>query len=124
MPILEDLYFELTNDAAITAITTNQRIFYKNPQTVPSDPYIVYSRNTKTRDMVTQFDRFQIACFSKDMAELETLANAVITLFEDKRSMNGNEYYSIFLINQTDSDVKLQEGFYFSILTFEFRSNT
>lgn len=120
---LKDLFYELTNEPTIVAFS-GTRSFYKNPVSEQSQTYIVYSAKPKKRDSVSEFRIFQIACFSKDSLELEDLASAVIDYFESKRSMNGNSYYSISLVNQNDPDIKLKNGFYYSILTFDFRQTT
>lgn len=126
MAILEDIFYELTHIAGITA-TVGSGVYYKNPvsdENLP-DNYIVYSRKpSKRRDMVSDSNIFQVACFSKDTAILETITNAILLHFEDRRRLNGNEYYSMFIINQTDGEAKLETGHLYSILTFEFRKTT
>ena len=117
---LKDLYYELTNEATIVAFS-GDRSFYKNPVGEQTETYLVYSAKTKERDIVSEFRIFQIACFSKNSLDLEDFASAIIDHFENKRSMNGNSYYSISLVHQNDPDIKLKNGFYYSILTFDFR---
>lgn len=123
MTVLEDLFYELTNITALTSII-GSNVFFKNPTGDLEDNYIVYSRKPKTRNMVSQFNIFQVVAFSKDMKVLDQIANELILHFENKREMNGNSYYSIFLYAQVDGEKKLQSGHYYSILTFEFRETT
>jgi len=121
LSILQDIYAELTNAPAITAIVAD-RVFFRNPQNAQNSPYLVYARQQKERDMVRQKDRFQIVCFSRDSAELETLSDAVVALFEGRVEMNGSEYFKIALIFQSDAGVKLSNGFYWNTLTFEIQA--
>lgn len=107
--------------SAIIGSGSNARMFNKNPIRTQTAAYLSYHRNMKTRDMVSQKDRFQIRAFSMDTLELETLCDAVINCLEGQRLLNGNQYYSNSLISQADGNEKLDDGFYWSIMTFEFK---
>jgi len=122
MEILKNINWELLHDGGIGAIV-GSRVFYKNPINVPSDSYVVFARETRQRDMVSDMNIFQIACFSKDMLVLENMTNAVIDCFEGKKSIGENNdfVYSLSLISQTDNTVMLENGFYYSIMTFEIK---
>lgn len=120
-----DIRTELTQDPTISAIVST-RVFLKNPirSEQNGNPYISFSRQDKARNMVSQTDRFQLWVFSTDVVQLETLCDAIINLFEDKRSMNNNKYFSVNLIGQTDSRERLEDSFFWSVLTYEFKQTT
>lgn len=119
-----DLRAEILADGAVAAII-DDRMFLKAPIHKQTESYITFHRSGsgKNRTMVSEKNRFQIAAFSYDTEELENLCKAIINALEGKRALNGNEYFSNSLINQTDSDSKLDDGFFWSILTFEFKNS-
>ncbi len=116
-----DLRATLLANTTVNAIISG-RMFLKKPIRAQTDPYLTYFRPSKTRDMVSEKNRFQIFAFSKDTLELENLARAIINALEGKKVLNGNRYYSNSLVAQADSDQKLEDGFFWSILTFEFKN--
>ncbi len=118
-----DLRTELLAEASISNIIST-RMFLRKPIDVQTLPYIEYNRDLKSRDMVSELNRFKIFAFSKDMVQLETLATNIINFLEGKRKLNGNLYFSISLDNQTDAATKLEDGFYWSSLTFTFKNTT
>jgi hypothetical protein len=120
-----DIRAELIADAGVSAIVST-RIFLKDPirKEQSNLPFIAFVRQNKARNMVRQVDRFEIWGFSQDTEILENLCNAVINCFEDKRSLNGNPYFSIALVGQTDSREKLDDGYFWSVMTYEFKHTT
>lgn len=121
--IEEDIHEELTGEATINSIIGN-RMFLKKSIETQTEPYITYARNDKTRDMVSESNRFELLLFSKDMVQLETLATNIINFLENKKVLNGNSYFSISLENQTDGSDKLDDGFFWASLTFLFKDTT
>lgn len=123
LSVLTDFVYELENAAAISAIV-DDRIFYRNPtdQQSEDDAYLVYTKVTE-RNMVRESYIFQLAAFSSDPDELESLTDALIEHFEDRRVMgaDSNEYFSISLINVTDGRVKLESGHWFNTLTLQVK---
>lgn len=118
-----DLRTHLINDATVN-VFIGSRFYLKAPIDKQTQTYCTYNRQNKGRDMVSENNRFQIFCFSKDTLELANLTTAIIQSLEDERTLNGNYYYSNSLINQVDSIEKLDDGFFWSILTFEFKHTT
>ena len=124
MSIITDIRAELINNAGIAAIV-GTRVYWRNPTVAQTeDAYISFSRQTKERDMVRQKDRFQIVCFAKTMSVLDDLSDKVIALFEDKTIVNNHQYFKVYLIAQEDATEKLETGYYWNILTFEFLTTT
>jgi hypothetical protein len=123
MSIFGDIKTELEADAGISAIVGN-RVKWRNPTRIPSGSYITLNRQGKERDIANQADKIRMICYSKDMVELESLTDQIISFLEGKTYLNGNNYYMISLLNQTDGDEKLKEGFYWSMLTFQFNTVT
>lgn len=123
MSIFTDIRQELMNDPTLQGFI-GQRVFWRNPIDVPSDSYITMHRTGKRRPIATQKDFIRLICYSKSMSDLENITSRIVDLFEGKTYLNGNNYYAMPLINQVDSDQKLQDAFYFSIMTFEFNSTT
>jgi len=122
--IQQDIRQSLLNDPAIHAIVSD-RIFLNNPiQQSGNNPYIVFSRQNKTRDMVSEQNTFQFSVFSQDLVVLQNLCDDIISFFENRKNLNGNEYFSLSLLNQTDGRSRLDNGFYWSTLTFEFKNVT
>ncbi|MES2395077.1 MAG: hypothetical protein V4549_03700 [Bacteroidota bacterium] len=117
-----DFRFELINNGAVTAII-GSRLFLRDPIRPQTSSYAIYYRQVKNRDMVSEKNRFQITAFSKDTLELENLCQAIINALEGKKVLNSNAYYSNSLLGQTDSRIKLDDGFFWSILTFEFKQS-
>ena len=118
-----DLRNHLINDPAVNAII-GSRMFLKKPIDQQTQPYLTFSRPVKTRDMVSEENRFRIIAFSKDTEQLEILAAAIIDSLEGKTLLNNNFYYRNSFLAQTDSEEKLADGFFWSILTFRFKHTT
>lgn len=118
-----DIRANVLGDSGVAAIV-GTRMFLKKPIRKQTAPYLVYYRQNKSRDMVSEKNRFQIVAFSDDTVQLETLCTAVINSLEGKKVLNGNNYHSNSLVGQTDSQDKLDDGFFWSILTFEFKHTT
>jgi hypothetical protein len=118
-----DLRTALLAESSISTII-GTRMFLRKPLKKQTETYLEYSRDLKTRDMVSESNRFKIFAFSKDMVELETLATNVINFLENKKVLNNNSYFSISLDNQTDGSTKLEDGFYWNSLTFTFKNTT
>ena len=121
--IIEDLRAEIIGDVTIATIV-DERVFNRDPIDQQSLSYLTFDRPAKQRNMIRERNQFRIFAYSKDVDELETLSDAIITLFENKRSMNGNEYFQISLIGQTDNPDVLDSGFYWNVLQFQFDRTT
>lgn len=125
--IESDLRAKIIGDAAVSALIgsgSSARMYLKKPIRTPSQTYLTYHRQNKARDMVSEVNRFRIIAFSQDTLELENLCTAVINALEGETDLNGNEYFSNSFLSQTDSEAKLEDGFFWSILTFEFKHTT
>lgn len=103
---------------------TSTRIFYRNPLDQPSAAYLTLLRQARGRTEVADENRFRIVAFSKTMSELDTLATAIIDFFEARNIVGTDTYYKIEFITQLDSIERLNSGFYFNALTFNFRKTT
>lgn len=122
-----DIRTAVIADPTINAIIgsgSNARMYLKNPLREPSQPYIVFFRISKTRDMVREQNNFRFIAHSKDLVQLETLCDALIDFFENKKDVNNNFYFSVSLVWQNDSRERLENGFYWSMLNFEFKHTT
>lgn len=101
------------------------RMFQRNALKEQTGDYIVFRRAIpKTRDMVRETNILQFFCFSKSLEDLELLSNELIAYFEDRHQVGTDHYFKIYFISQVDSTDKLENGFYFNILTFGFRKTT
>lgn len=118
-----DLKAALGGNAGIAAIVSS-RIFLKNPINKQTAAYLTYNRQGKSRTMVSEQNRFQLIAFSEDTVELENLCTLIINFLENKKVLNNNFYYSCSLLGQTDSREKLDDGFFWSMLNFEFKHTT
>lgn len=121
--IMEDLRTEIVGDAGIAALV-GDRVFNRDPVDQQSSTYLTFDRPAKERNMVRERNQFRIFVYSKDLDEIETLSDLLITLFENKRSMNGNEYFQIAFIGQTDNVDVLDSGFYWNVMQFQFDKTT
>jgi hypothetical protein len=121
--IEEDLRTELIGEATISSIVGN-RVYFRDPIGAQTQSYISYFRTKRARDMVSNHDRIKLILFSKSMSELLTLALNVINFLEGKRQLNSNEYYSLSFLNQVDSTEKLKDGFFWTMLEYEFKETT
>jgi len=119
--VVTDIRAELIADGTVNGIVAGS-VFYRNPiKEQNGDAYITYIRSRRDLDDVREDNRFQIVCFSTSMSQLETLADAVTTLFQQKTVVNGNAYYFITFENQKDIEEKLKHGYYASVLEFSFK---
>jgi len=118
-----DIAAALIADASINAIISG-RIFNRNPIDQQTQTYITFDRPTKQRDMVRDRHQFRFFIYSENIDTIETLAQLLIDFFEDKTSLNGNEYYKIAFLGQSDPNVMLENGFYYSLLQFQFDETT
>ena len=119
--IEEDLRLSLINEPTISAIIGN-RMFLKNPINEQDSAYISYIRSDRTRDMVADKNRFKLILYSTSSLELINLTEVVIAHLENRKLLNGTLYYSLSFVNQVDSDEKLKNGFYWTILEYEFKN--
>lgn len=116
--IFQDLYKHLTEDSAVDAIATGG-VFWRNPLQAPvEDPYIVYSRAECLENDVRSQHRVQIVCFAKSMNDLEALTEAVKASLRDTTQVGDGNYYLVQPIAQTDSEDKLENGYFFNILNY------
>lgn len=114
--------FLLAQPAISTAIGT--RFYLEAPIDEPTQTYITFNRGNKKRDMVSEGNVFQIWVFSQDLLERAQLSNLIIEALEGEVYLNGNHYHKNSFVNQTDGRVKLDNGFFWSLLTFEFQHTT
>lgn len=121
--IEEDIRTALIADAGINALV-GSRIYKNDPIDEQSATYLTFDRPSKERDMVRERNRFRIFVYSKDMDEVETLAGLLIAFFENKTSLNSNEYYKIVFLGQTDNPLRLDNGFYYTLMNFQFDHTT
>lgn len=117
--IYEDLRASIIADPTLSAIVSG-RVYAKKPNQAKSGSYIQINREARSRDIVTDGSRMRFTCFSKDILELENMANGLISLFEGAKVLNGQEYYQVAFINQVDIDEKVENGMFFSYLDFIF----
>ncbi len=115
-----DLRTELLSNAAVTAII-GTRMFLKAPVHTQTQSYVTFHRQYKLRDMVSEKNVFKVVAFSQDMLELENLCAAIINALDTKTALNTNQYYSNSLVSQIDGPQKLDDGFFWSMMTFEFK---
>lgn len=118
-----DLRAELLAESSISSIIGTS-MFLRDPLDTQTAAYLTYNRQSKTREIASEDNRFELFAFSKDMVELETLASNIISFLEGKTELNGNFYFSISLDGQTDGRQKLEDGFYWSSISFTFKSTT
>lgn len=118
---IENLRTGMLADGGISAIV-GTRIFYRKAVRQPSDSYIQFVRGSITDiNGVREDDRFRFICFSKNMATLESLTQAVITFFNFRTTaIEGDNYFKVRLLDSTDFEIKLKSGFYYSMIDFEF----
>lgn len=107
-------------DTPIATIVSS-RVFARKPITDQTASYItILLENDKPND-VSSVALCRILCFSKDMAEIETLANRLISVLSAKTNLGGStNMYKTRIVNRRDSDARLDDGFYWTILFFEF----
>jgi len=127
---LTNIRTELLADVAVAAIVGTD-IFYKNPTRTQTTPYISFIRSSKQEDDVREQDIVQVTCFSSDGIVLEDLADAVknaLTVTDPSNVANldigGEGYFQATFILQSDSETKLKNGLFFTILTFELQFAT
>jgi len=119
--IFEDLYKHFTEDAGVSAIATDG-VFWRKPLQQPAgDPYLIYTRPDLGENDVRNQHRIEIVCFSKSMNDLEGLTEAVKASLRGVTQIGDGHYYMVQLINQVESDEKLDSGYYFSILNYYMR---
>lgn len=119
--IFEDLFTHLSDSAEISAIATGG-VFWTNPLEAPtSEPYIVYSRPEEQEDDIRNRHLVQIVCFAKSMSDRDGLSEAVKHSLRGVKEIGNGEYYIVQLITQTDSDIKLENGYFFNILNYDIR---
>lgn len=107
-------------DTAIATIVSS-RVFARKPVTDQTSSYItLLLENNKLND-VSSVALCRMLCFSKDMAEIETLADRLISVLSAKTNLGGStNMYKTRIVNRRDGDGRLDDGFYWTILYFEF----
>lgn len=118
--IYEDIANAIIADPPLNSIVGN-RVYSRKPIESDNEAYIQISREARQRDIVSDNSRFRITCFSKDLDELEDIANYTIDLLEGQSNLSGTNYYEIAFLNQVDSDQELDNGMYFTFLDFIFK---
>ncbi len=120
--IEEDIRKVITTNTAVAAIISTRMYIVAPIRPLDGNPYAIFNRDSKTRDMVSEKNVFTIVAFAQDFQVLLTLAEKIILALEGKKSLNGNKYYSNSLISQRDGSQKLEDGYFWSTLTFEFKA--
>lgn len=121
--IEEDLREELIGEATISSIVSD-RFFYRKPTRAQTAAYISFFRTGRARDNVSNHDRMKLVLYSGNANELIELALAVINFLEGRKILNGNQYFSLSFVNQVDSTEQLNNGFYWTMLEYEFKETT
>jgi hypothetical protein len=106
------------NDPVIFAIT-GSNIFLNTPDTAPDTAYISFSFQ-KSANAILRKNTVRFACFSKDAMELESLCERIFSVFSGKTFSEGTNLYQTVFLSQKDVEVKLANGFWTSLLFFDF----
>lgn len=107
-------------DATLVGIVSG-RVFARKPLTDQTASYItILLENDKPND-VSSVALCRVLCFSKDMAQVETMANRLVTVLSAKTNLGGStNMYKTRIVNRRDGAGRLDDGFYWTILFFEF----
>lgn len=121
--MIKDLIESLKGNTDITDIVST-RIYNREPIRTPEGTYLEVYRTNKTRQVASESNILQIFVFGKLVGEMEALSDLIIEHLEDKLVLNTNPYFKCNLVNQADNNIKLDNGFYFNIITFQFQKVT
>lgn len=107
-------------DVTIAGIVSS-RVFARKPNTDQSSSYITILIENDRINEISSVALCRIICFSKDMAQLETLSSRLIATLSAKTNIGGStNMYKTRMVNRRDGDGRLDDGFYWTILFFEF----
>ena len=124
--IATDLSARLAASVAITAFIPSTRMFFNkvlNADFVKNeDNYLSFHRVSESGEGIcVEVNRWRINVFDKSALQLENICEAVKNEFKNSNKvMNGEHYFRCSLLSRTDGVVKLEDGFYWSKLTFDF----
>lgn len=119
---LQDIRLSLLANATIYS-KVGDRVFTPQPLKTPNGTYIEFFRSARNVLDVSDTNDMRFIIYSQDIEELESLVEDVRIHFVGDKVLNGKSFYKIRMVNQTDGRVKLDTGFYFSMIDFDFSNS-
>jgi hypothetical protein len=119
--IQQDIYQHLENDSPAVKAIADGGFFWRKPNNtkdLKGKDYVVFSRpNLRENDVRTR-NLTEFICFSESMETVELLAEALKDNLRGRTVYNGNKYYFTRLLDQVSGKDRLENGFYYSILSY------